>query len=369
MAIDDERDLRNRLSAALDQVPVPDPPVRAVLQGGKVLRVRRRIEIAVGLAAAVAAAVMIPSVIDQSAHRGPANRGHRPPKVTVARLSSRVAPGLIARGTAGKQSWRITFDRADKNSLCVLVAHDAPVCMSGTAPSVSGLATMTGLSGSTWNSFASPVGADVTNMSVSLSDGAVLNLHPFGSAGYRWVGLVVPRTLRIVEAIAYSGKRELGYSVPFTHDGYQTLVTWLRPGQVGPARSTRLIGSGVAAAAHWSVVGYAGPWGYCEVLTAQNGHGSSCQQAGVGYPGSELIGPASATLGRWVVGTARPDVAYLVLTLRNRATLRVPVVEFAGSNWFALAINTHPRIVSWRAYDDAGHRLYGGPGWPYRHRR
>jgi len=367
MVIDEERDLRNRLSAVLDQVPVPEAPVRAVLQGGKVIRARRRLGIAAGLAAAVVAAVTIPSLMHQLAHGGPADREHWP-KVTVARLSGRVAPGLIARGTAGNQKWRITFDRADQNSLCVQIARDAPICMSGTAPSVSGLATMTGLSTPTWNSFASPVGADVSRIIVSLSDGAVLKLHPFTLAGYRWVGLVVPRSLRIVEAIAYSGKRELGHSVPFTDDGDQTLVTWLRPGQAGPARSTRRIGSGVAAGARWSVVGYAGPWGYCEVLTAQNHHGSSCQQARVGHPGSELIGPASATLGRWVVGTARPDVAYLVLTLSDRATLRVPVVEFAGMNWFALAITARPRIVSWRAYDAAGHELYGGPGWPYRHR-
>jgi hypothetical protein len=202
-------------------------------------------------------------------------------------------------------------------------------------------------------------------ISIRLSDGVVLDLHPFGWSGFRWIGLVVPHELRVTEAVAFAGRRELGYAIPFTETGSPTFGLWLRAGQTGPARVTRLIGSGAVAGKAWSVTGYAGPWGYCVALQSPDGAGSSCGPRAhpTGY-GPELEVGAAPEVPRWVIGTARPSVAYQKLVMSDQRTIRVAVVRFAGVKYYALAITAGPQIVRWGAFDAAGHRVDGGQGPP-----
>jgi hypothetical protein len=368
MAIDDERDLRQRLGSTLDTV-IPSPaPVAAVLRKGRQVRARRRAAVAAVLAAVALAAVAIPGLLSPPRHQAPVTP-HRTPKVTVTRLSGRVAHGLIAQGTIGRKSWQITFRKAIDNTLCVFITGSPPDCGSGqgNAQTVRGIAAMNSMgSPPRWDSVYGPVRRDVTRISVKLSDGTVLNLRPFSSSGLRWIGLVVPGQLRIAEAVAYSGQRELGYTIPFIDQrGSATFVRWLRPGQTGPARVAVLIGSGVAAGRPWSVIGYAGPWGYCDELRLLSSSDTSCSSvngAGGHESGVDTTFGSGLTQPRWDIGNTPQPVAYLLLKMSDGSTVRVPVVDFAGVRAFALAITRGQRMVRWGAYDSSGHEVVGGQG-------
>jgi len=80
---------------------------------------------------------------------------------------------------------------------------------------------------------------EVTAIVVQMSGGREVSIRPVAAAGKRWVGLVVrPGSPEVVKAIAYPGRTELGYSVPFYGGELRPgtyFLTWLRPGQPGPA--------------------------------------------------------------------------------------------------------------------------------------
>jgi hypothetical protein len=361
MAID-ERELRRRLDGELGAVEPQIAPVAAVLRQGRRIKLQRRVRAAGALAVVLAAAVAVPALLHGHGRPAPPVVRHRHPKVTVTRLTGHVPHGVIAAGNAAGRRWQMTFDKKP-GRLCVLISHTAPDCSSGPGASdVSGFATLGGPSAADWPSVVGAVRHDVTKVSIELSDGAVVDLHPFAAAGSRWVGIVTPRSVRMVRAIAYAGHRELGYSVAFQgpSSASPSFSTWLRPGQRGPARLTRRIGSGVADGSAWSATGYAGPWGYCVVLAAPGIASSAC-----GSGGNQDLGVgAGQEVPRWLVKSVRRSVAYVELTMSDRSQVRVPAVEFGGARLYAVAIVAHPKIVRWAAYDVAGRKLFGGQGPP-----
>ena len=75
MSIDDERELRQRLGAALDTITPRPAPVDAVVRRGRNVVIRRRAAIAVSLAAVVVVGLAVPAWLHRPA--GPPRRRRR----------------------------------------------------------------------------------------------------------------------------------------------------------------------------------------------------------------------------------------------------------------------------------------------------
>jgi hypothetical protein len=73
---------------------------------------------------------------------------------------------------------------------------------------------------------------------------------------------------------------------------------------------------------------------------------------------------AAPVIPRWIVGTAKPAVAHLRLTLADGRTTRVRVAEVSGQKFYAIKIMPGPRIIRWGAFDASGHWIYGSRGAP-----
>lgn len=376
MAIDSGSDLRDRLSAVLDQLTPSPAPVNVVLRKAKWMRAVRRVLATAGIVAATAAAVVAVVIAPGLRHPSDGTAHHitpMPPRNGV----------VIGKGTISGRPWKVVVNPAD-NRLCAGVTGLRYSCVDlRKRETLRGLASLSGtivavpharvtFGPPAWNSIFGTVGPDVTRISMRMSDGSTVNLRPVATAGYRWVGLVFRSvTVQVVRAVAYSGKTELGYSVPFIGGELRPgtyFVDWRRPDQAGPARWSTYIASGGSGAKAWSALVLAGPWGYCVSLGVPvfNSVRQNCWAA------SSLRSSAKVIMGcgsppvrpRWIVGTAKPAVAYLRLTMAGGSTVRVAVTEVSGQKFYAMAISKSPVVVRWDAFDAAGHRLYGGRGAP-----
>ena len=104
--------------------------------------------------------------------------------------------------------------------------------------------------------------AAVRYVTVRLSDGAVLTLHPVSVYGTRFVGYAVPRSVQVSSITASSARGELASTIPFNApDATLDAGVWLRPGQTGMRRATHLIGSGTLGGHAWSSHGLRGTVG------------------------------------------------------------------------------------------------------------
>lgn len=373
MAADSATELRKRLHDVLDEISPSPAPVAAVLRRAKARRSARRAlltaGIAAGAAATVAAVVILPGM------RHPAHPTAQPTTPAGGRV-------VIGHGIVGGRSWRVVVDPAD-DQLCAGVDGLKPTCVSlvkhahraGLASLSGAIVAVPGHYGSfgppIWNSVFGTVRPDVTRLDVKLAGGRTIRLRPVAVAGYRWVGLIFPMGTDIARATAYAGQAELGYAVPFIGGELRPgtyFESWLRPGQPGPARRGPYIASGGSGGHSWNVLVLAGPWGYCVALEVPvtNGARQDCWAVGSLRSSSRVImrwGTAPA-VPRWIVGTARPAVAYLRLSLAGGRTARVRVTDVSGQRFYAMQIGPGPRVLRWGAFDAAGHRLYGGRGTP-----
>ena len=83
--------------------------------------------------------------------------------------------------------------------------------------------------------------------------------------------MAVPlRTIR--RAVSYAGDSEYRYAMPYANDGVAEFSTWLRPGQAGLPRVTKVVGAGDLDGVAWHAAVGVGPWGYCASFI----NGSSC---------------------------------------------------------------------------------------------
>jgi hypothetical protein len=183
-----------------------------------------------------------------------------------------------------------------------------------------------------------------------------VTLTPVAWEGRRWVGLILPRRLAVVRATAYSGDRELGYAVPFQQT---SLNVWWRPGQAGPARVTKVVGSGVLAGVAWKVTAEIGPWGYCYAY--QNG--SVCSDSADSpevVPTSKLIaymscGPIKNSTGPYLgIAATRASVAKVVLTYSNGSSASFQTVPVSGGRVLAYVIPKNVSVTSSNEYGAAG---------------
>lgn len=363
MSIDGERELRQRLGQALDgMTPRPAPVAAAVRQGG-LIRVRRRLTAAAGVAAVAAAAIAIPALLHALPQQHAVTPQPRHTAVTVHPPGPHAPAGLIAWGTIGRRHWGIRADRpgaagSGRGNQCVtaLGAQNCgePMTMSG----YTGPASLAGVSSGAAAAEYGAVAPDVSYLKVSLTGGRALTLHPVRVYGVRVAGFAAPAS-EIAAISAYSRQGLIATAVAF-HGPHQMFTTgdWLRPGQPGLPRVTRLIGSGTTDGTAWSVTLYQGPWGRCLVTGERGEFTSGCNPGGV-VPGTRVSG-VSAGNPRILFGTASPAVRHVVITLAGHPAVRVATVAAGNYRYFAAAVSGSAKPRRWTAYDAARHAVASG---------
>ena len=366
MKIDDERDLRERLEAAFEAMSPHPAPVDDAIRGGRVIKRRRRMALAVGAGVvAVAGAVAVPSLVHQTASPAPA----APVKsytVTVQAPGPGAQPGLISSGTINGQRWSIRADRpgtggAQPGQQNIIVTGVG--ALGGTDLSVPALGTEASpgpvsLIGSTFGKAAQvqvgAVQADVSYVTVRLGNGTVLTLHPASVYGTRAVAFAMPMGATITEVAAYSQHGELAFSVPFNWPGGMAwVISWLQPGQVTAPRVSGVVGSGKVHGKAWSATAYLGPWGTCVGLTSAGAPpGGLCVQDPPAGTAVATIDPGSTPE---VAGGIAPDsVARVVVTQPDGTKVQVRLVTVGGEKAFAVALRSGSKPLRWVAYDSAG---------------
>lgn len=76
---------------------------------------------------------------------------------------------------------------------------------------------------------------NVTRVSVRLSDGDAVRLRPVRAYGRHWIGLLLPDGVWIDLVRAYANGVELAHSTPFRNAAGYEFLSWLPPGDAGPA--------------------------------------------------------------------------------------------------------------------------------------
>lgn len=351
--------LRGQLTAVLDEVSPPAAPTAAVKRRGKAIRTRRRVGVTAGLAVAIIAAALVPGLLRQAKAPAPTPTNYKHPKVTVRTIGRDAPRGLIAQGSINGKPWRIKANW-QSGQLCFRASGNLPEMGCGSpGDEATYPAVLDGAGGGSIEALYGGVVSQVRRVTIELSDGVVLNLHPVRFAGDRWIALELPTKLAVTRVVAYSRSGELAYAIPFTAagGGLPSVELWLRPGQPVPREFTRLIGSGVVAGKRWSVTVHAGPWGQCVVVDLPAPGGGAC------WPPSRQPGPIAGSAD-WILGAARPKVSYLELTMTDGSTQRVPTVQVGSLRLYAIVFTHRSQIARWAAYDASGHRLYGGHGAP-----
>ena len=231
------------------------------------------------------------------------------------------------------------------------------------SPPVPPLSTTTG-SGPTVLEFGT-VRADVTHVVISLPDGEVVSLAPVSWRGRSWVAVLLPPGVPIVRAVLYTSRGELAYAVPFRDTAS---LTWWQPGQVGPARLTKSIGSGVVDGKPWRATAYLGPWGYCYSF----GSNSSCFDTTVN-PGlvsaRTLVSPMTCGSGSGQptagLAAAAAAVRRVVLRYSGGGSTAFRTFAVAGARMFGYEIPSRHKVAGSLEYGATG-RLLGttsGAAW------
>jgi hypothetical protein len=360
MSIDDERELRQRLGAALDTVAPRPAPVDAVVRQGRNFMIRRRIGVVAGIAATAAAVAVLgvagPGWLHRQAGPPPA-----PALVTVVPPGPRAPAGLIASGVVGTRRWRVIVRKPTPGRLCI----QAQGLYCGTVKRATEPVNFELGGGNGLLIQFGPVKRDVTRVDIRLTDGTVLALHPVRAYGRRFVAYAGPLHLEVAEATAYAGKTELGHAIPFDANWTPSFVRWLRPGQTGPARATYKIGSGVTDGTAWSMSEYVGPWGRCFAGAEQYdyctfGSGSTLSH---GQLTSVRISPGPGGGAGLYTAAAAATVRKVRLALSDGTTISPPVVSAAGGQkFYAFGVRKALRVLRWTAYGASGQQIGSGKG-------
>ena len=355
MSIDDERELRGRLDSVLEAIAPSPAPVAATLRRGRTIRIRRRVGVVAGLAAAIGITLAAPGLVHLIVRQPPVTPEHRW-AITVYPPGPHPSPGEIAWGTINGKRWQISIDtsvQAAPGQVCLGVTQTngqksgsdcAPPADLRQDPSpviFSGLETDDGVS-----YMFGVVQPNVARVVIALSDDATLTLRPYRLGGERWVAFAVPTSLTIASATAYSDRSELGYAIPYG----ESFLTWLRPGERGLPRATYVIGSGVANGIAWSVTLYVGPWGYCYSFGTCSSGPDLTDAIGIDsgdYSAGEVA----------IVESARPPVAYVVGTMSDGSTLSARAVDVGGLRFWAWVFPKRSQLRRVVLYSASGRQL------------
>ena len=327
----------------------------------------------VGLVGVVAAGVFgIAALTHRLAAPGPATPPPSHGIVTVQVPGAHSQAGLIASGTVNGQGWQVltyqpgthragpgrqniyfggrAFGDAQGVASVPALRVDDAVPVSFGAP--------TGGIGNSPGGIQGQYGAvrgDVWYVTVRLGDGSVFTLHPVTVYGTRAIAFVAPEGIAIVSATAYSRAGEIATAIPFNYRyGPAYFGDWLRPGQRGAPRASRLIGSGTFQGRAWSATAYTGPWGTCLTATSQGSPGGAgCATAAAklstGIVFTSILNP------QVVCGIAAPSVVRVVAGRPDGSTVEVRPVTVAGQKFFAFPTTMRgQRALSWTAYDGSG---------------
>jgi len=361
MSVDEERDLRRRLGGVLEAVDPSPAPVAATVRRGRLIRIRRQVTIAVGLAVVVGAAAGVPGLL-RPAPREP--QAAAKAKITVTQLGPRAAGGVIGSGTINGKRWRLVVrpqgsGGAGSKDLCFLVsgAVSADQACYGATPAGGGHsdpAAFNTIGAHPAQVQYAVVSSQVTRIAVTLAGGTVLELHPTEADGRRYVAFAIPLPLAIDRVIAYAGQAEISHAIPFSTASGDTVGAWLTPGQAGPPRVRRVVGSGFTDGTSWSQGVHAGPWGYCFT-----GPLSGCFDTVARSMGNRVAsitgGGSGAT--NWAFGTAGADVRYVRASLSGGHRVRASAVDVGGPRFFVFAIPKGERLISVGWYTASGHEI------------
>jgi len=361
MSVNDERELRRRLGGVLEAV-VPSPaPVAATVRRGRLIRIRRQVAVAAGLAVVVGVAAAAPGLL-RPASREP--QAAAKAKITVKQLGPRATGGVIGSGSINGKRWRLVVQRegsagAASKDLCFLVSgavSGAEACY-GVTPASGGRsdpADFNTIGGRPAQVQYAVVSAQVTRLAVTLAGGTVLELHPTEAYGQRYVAFAIPLPLAIDRVVAYAGRAEISHTIPLNTAGGDSIGAWLGPGQAGPPRVRRVVGSGIADGTSWSQSVHAGPWGYC--FTGPIGGCFDTVARSLGNRVASITGGGSGATN-WAFGTASAAVSYVRASLSGGHSVRAATVDVGGPRFFAFAIPKGQRLVSVRWYTASGHQI------------
>jgi hypothetical protein len=196
-----------------------------------------------------------------------------------------------------------------------------------------------------------PVKADVAAVKVSLTNGAVLTLHPVTVSGTRAVGFGAPGGATIVSATAYtSDGREISTAVPFGQPALASqFTTWYQPGQHGPARADGVIGSGHG----WTARGYVGPYGLCFVYQQSDACSLAAPKRGIAVDFQSINGSPPLAMG-----VTAPGVVRVTAKLAGKTT-QVHLVKIGGQKFFSIVTPAWDSNFSWTAYYANGTKVTG----------
>jgi hypothetical protein len=359
MSIQDERDLRARLGGLLDTIdPAPVPAAR-VMKRGRVIRMRRWLSAAAGVAVLAAGAVVLPGLIQGDGAAGPMASKHY--QVTVQNLGSTAKGGVVGVGTINNKRWRVVLDKPMGDGcspqpylLICGSTYDVPAGPREVNLSASG-------GGSTQFQLGT-VGADVTRVVMRLSNGSALNLWPVSAYGRRWVAVAAPSGA-MVEAESFVGRTEYRYAVPNVTDGFAQFATWLRPGQPGLPRAFASVGSGSVDGVAWQASVKIGPWGYCSSAAGGGDCVGAVTPPAIGKPlvqfACAVLYTASTTkqVGAASVVVLPRGVKNLVLRFADGSQLRLVATYVGGTRALGFGLPVRPRVVSADEFGFAGQFL------------
>jgi hypothetical protein len=171
--------------------------------------------------------------------------------------------------------------------------------------------------------------------------------------GTRAVAFASPKGAQITDVVAYSAHGEIASAVPFNQPGgFAWFVSWLRPGQHQPARVSGRIASGTAGGTAWAATAHLGPWGTCITVTDPQILGLACVPS-VSVPAIVLTLDQGGT-PEIAGGILSPSVARVVVTQPDGSTVQVRPVTVGGHKFVAFEVHPGAKPLRWVAYDSAG---------------
>jgi hypothetical protein len=248
--------LHEQLDDAFEAISPRPAPIEETMKRGTWIRRRKRATAMACVAAVVAAAVFVPLTAHWGFSSSPETSHYT---VTVHQPGPHSPANEIAYGTVNGKSWQIFMGKsvgstATGYGICsyglgaalnlnqgVSQACEPPDgATPGDPVAFNGLAT--------WGQdaeavgFAGGVATDVSYVTVTLTDGAVLTLHPVTVYGSRYVAFATPAGT-VARVTAYSRLGEIASSLAFTATGQDIFFSnaWLAPGQRGLPRVTGMI--------------------------------------------------------------------------------------------------------------------------------